>query len=221
MAGVAFGETGFVAAGWEYTGDVSERTDDIDAAVWTSSDGESWERVVDAEGVFAGPPIQGTASGDVVDPGNRPSLQWMRAVVAGGPGFVAVGEDDSQDAQAAVWTSPDGRSWSRVPADAQAFGSRFAERHSVSLVRLFGVAAAEDGRLVAVGVDGPGTWTVGAVLLSANGVSWTRAPHDQVVFGGESSITRIEDVVAGGPGLVAVGGDGTILGVSAAIWTSP
>ena len=64
------------------------------------------------------------------------------------------------------------------------------------LSSLLGVAAAEDGRLVAVGGDCPGTAqivpgglasTVRVALLSADGVSWTRAPHDEAVFGGESS----------------------------------
>ena len=199
--GVAFGETGFVAAGWHTTGDQSALTFNEDAAVWASPDGESWERVADPEGVFGGPPNEVQFG---VDPQLVPTGQSMNDVVNGGPGFVAVG-DDEVDGRAAVWTSPDGQSWSRVPADAQAFGSRRPEDGGVSLL---GVAAAEDGRLVAVGGDW-GQSDVGAVLLSADGVSWTRAPHDEAVFGGESSSTRIDDVVAGGPGFVAVGSEAT------------
>ena len=94
--GVAFGETGFVAAGWEFTGDPSALTFNRDAAVWTSPDGESWERVADPEGVFGGPSHE-----VVVDDRGRgserfvvPSFQGMWDVAAGGPGFVAVGVDD-------------------------------------------------------------------------------------------------------------------------------
>jgi hypothetical protein len=47
----------------------------------------------------------------------------MSAVVAGGPGLVAVGHDDAgEDEDAAVWTSPDGLVWSRVPHDEAVFG---------------------------------------------------------------------------------------------------
>jgi hypothetical protein len=43
----------------------------------------------------------------------------MSGVVAGGPGFVAVGE---RDGNAAVWTSVDGLAWSRVAHDEAVFG---------------------------------------------------------------------------------------------------
>ena len=215
ISGVALGETGFVAVGFQFTGDpISDNPDnDLDAAVWTSPAGQSWERVVDPEGVLGGPPHE------VVRDGERlvvPSWQVMRDVVVGGPGFVAVGGDNfagsDDEARGAVWTSPDGQSWSRVPDDAQVFGSRQAERGSVELL---GVAAAADGRLVAVGLDALRNQEgslAGVVLLSADGVSWTRAPHDEAVFASESSDTVIADVVAGGRGFVAVGSEATPAG---------
>jgi hypothetical protein len=44
-------------------------------------------------------------------------------VVAGGPGLVAVGLDESVgDTDAAVWTSPDGLTWTREPHDEAVFG---------------------------------------------------------------------------------------------------
>ena len=61
----------------------------------------------------------------VSDPGSLWSLvsyedgAAIAGVVAGGPGFVAVGE---RDGDAAVWTSLDGLSWSRVPHDQAVFG---------------------------------------------------------------------------------------------------
>ena len=64
MSGVAPGETGFVAAGWEYTGDGSEN--DIDAAVWTSPDGVTWTLVSEDQSMFENVAIDGvwpTATG--------------------------------------------------------------------------------------------------------------------------------------------------------------
>jgi len=47
----------------------------------------------------------------------------MMSVTVGGPGLVAVGLDESSgDKDAAVWTSPDGITWSRVPHDDAVFG---------------------------------------------------------------------------------------------------
>jgi hypothetical protein len=46
----------------------------------------------------------------------------MVSVTAGGPGLVAVGSDGSGDEDAAVWTSVDGLTWSRVPDDESVLG---------------------------------------------------------------------------------------------------
>ena len=48
----------------------------------------------------------------------------MSSVTAGGPGLVAVGWGfaDFDDDDAAVWTSADGLTWSRVPYDDSALG---------------------------------------------------------------------------------------------------
>ncbi|HEY8478894.1 MAG TPA: hypothetical protein VIL71_03590, partial [Spirillospora sp.] len=65
--------------------------------VWTSSDGRSWTRQPDAVGRVFGR-------------GSR-----VTQVAATGEGFIAIGEKsekgDFSDAEAAVWTSPDGRQW--------------------------------------------------------------------------------------------------------------
>ena len=53
------------------------------------------------------------------------------------------------------------------------------------------------------------------VWTSVDGITWSRVPHDEAVFGGEGD-QEISSVTAGGPGLVAVGesnGD-------AAIWVA-
>ena len=47
----------------------------------------------------------------------------MWSVTQGGPGLVAVGWDGlGGDFDAAVWTSPDGVAWTRVPDDETVFG---------------------------------------------------------------------------------------------------
>ena len=119
---------------------------------------------------------------------------FMSSVVAGGPGFVAVG--------AAVLTSTDGASWSRVPHDDAIFAS---------------------GSMESVIVGGPGLVAVGsidggdaAVWTSPDGVTWSRVSQDEAVFGGPGH-QWMSDVTIGGPGLVAVGYDETN---GAAVWTS-
>jgi len=248
MSSVTVGGPGLVAVGWGRLGD------DEDAAVWTSPDGISWSRVPHDEAVFGG-------DGDKV----------MTSVTAGGPGLVAVGRDTKRvdglfgDGDAAVWTSPDGISWSRVPHDEAVFGGDgYQEMLSVTAggpglvavgweAKRAGVAAAvwtsPDGiiwsrvphdeavfggdgdevmwsvtaggpGLVAVGVDAPGGDGDAAVWTSPDGIIWSRIPHDEAVFGGDS-YQIMRGVTAGGPGLVAVGVDGFGINSDAAVWTSP
>jgi hypothetical protein len=127
-------------------------------------------------------------------------------VTTGGPGLVAVG---GLDPGAAVWTSVDGFTWSRVPHDESVFGSGVMNS----------VTAGGPG-LVAVGEDNDDA----AVWTSVDGFTWSRVPHDEVVFEGVGnpeiwgglSFLSMASVTSGGPGLVAVGGD--IFG--AVVWTS-
>ena len=107
----------------------------------------------------------------------------MFDVVVGGPGLVAVGENDLG---APVWTSVDGITWARVPDDEAAFNAN---------TRIFNVTATSAG-LMAFGDPGlgyPGVWT------SVDGITWARV--DDAVFGRAAP----SDVTVGGPGLVAVG----------------
>jgi hypothetical protein len=125
--------------------------------------------------------------------------QSMRDVTVGGPGFVAVGADN---ADAAVWTSLDGFTWSRVPHDEGVFGG----------AGMGSVTVGGPG-LVAVGSSQPDNGGAATVWTSADGVTWLRVPHDEDVFGG----AEMSDVTAGGPGLVAVGVDDYS---DRAVWTS-
>ncbi len=182
---VTAGGPGLVAVGVDFSGG------DGDAAVWTSPDGISWSRVPHDEAVFGGE-----------------GFQAMSGVVVGGPGLVAVGSDLTGDDDGAVWTSPDGISWSRVPHDEGVFGGEGDQW----MRRL----TAGGPGLVAVGVD---TWAA-AVWTSSDGISWSRVPHDESVFGGEGNQAMVS-VTVGGPGLVAVGLERVGGNADAAVWTSP
>jgi hypothetical protein len=68
--------------------------------------------------------------------------------------------------------------------------------------------------LVAVGFDGVNDFSrtgVGddldaAVWASVDGITWSRAPHDEAVFGARPKpVLEMSSIIAGGPGLVAVG----------------
>jgi hypothetical protein len=110
----------------------------------------------------------------------------------------------------AVWTSPDGISWTRVPHDEAVFGGQNSqEMHRITV---------GGPGLVAVGGDDSGGDIDAAVWTSPDGISWSRASDDDV-FGGEGDQV-IWSVTAGGPGLVAVGGDDSGGDIDAAVWTT-
>jgi hypothetical protein len=185
MNSVTAGGPGLVAVG----------EDKDDAAVWTSVDGFTWSRVPHDEAVFGGPDLSSINYGAV-------SPASMASVTSGGPGLVAVGQDNGD---AAVWTSVDGLIWSRVPADEAVFGGPNRQM-------MLGVTVGGPG-FVAVGQDGPAnnfvmTDYINAVVwTSVDGIKWIRVPHDEAVFGSQGIDDRqgMNSVIAGGPGLVAVG----------------
>jgi hypothetical protein len=204
MYAVTAGGPGLVAVGWEFLGNPR-------AAVWSSVDGLVWFRVPHDDAVFG-------SAGGVGGP-------FMNAVVAGGPGLVAVGYEgmaagyggiDHGWGDAAVWVSVDGLTWSRIPNDEAAFeGGNMVE-----------VAAGGPG-LVAVGTDSSPTGEDqdAAVWTSRDGLVWSRVAPDEAVFGGDG-YQEMYSVVAGGPGLVAVGWDGSWSvdengNRAAAVWVSP
>ena len=187
----------------------------------------SWTRLEDATGALSG-------DGD----------QFLQAITAGGPGFIAVGaecpvscpwvsegewqEDFIGSAPgwdswtAAVWVSENGLEWERVPHDEAVFGGAGDEI-------MLDVVAGGPG-LVAVGMTdewltggdlGPGL-TDGVIWTSADGLTWERVPDPDGVFSGPGD-QRIEAVIAGGPGLIAVGfsgGPDGFTGVEATVWVS-
>jgi hypothetical protein len=146
--------------------------------VWTSPTGSTWTQVPDAP-VFA--------------------KAQINDVSVGPHGLVAIGSAQTGSeigTDAAVWTSPDGLHWTRLPSQPD-----FAD------AAMYAIGAYGSG-LVAVGQGALGA----AVWTSADGIRWVRvadtpALHDAGMYG-----------VASVPsGLVAVGYGHD----SAAIWTSP
>jgi hypothetical protein len=138
----------------------------------------------------------------------------MEAVVAAGSRLVAVGDGCATGdtiCHAAVWTSTDGSTWTRVP-DGPVFdvGAYTVTRR---------------GEMTDVIVGGPGFIAVGrshgptdrraVVWTSTDGTDWTRVPYGDAFARG-----TIEAVTAGGPGYVAVGGEVVGTHGRAAVWTS-
>jgi hypothetical protein len=187
MVSVTVGGPGLVAVGWEGS------LFDQDAAAWTSPDGITWSRVPHDEAVFGG-------EGD----------QQMVSVTAAGPGLVAVGPDLS-DFEAGVWTSPDGITWSRPPADTAVAGG-------IHIRFMSGVTAGGPG-LVAVGWEATPGEIDATAWTSADGISWSQVPTLAAALAGEA-VQSMLSVTAGGPGLVAVGLDSSTGDEDAAVWTS-
>jgi hypothetical protein len=200
MSGVTVGGPGLVAVG--HSGPLDDEASKEDggdrATVWTSVDGIDWSRVPNDEAVFGG--------------------ALMNSVTAGGPGLVAVGSAAREEIKsvAAVWTSVDGVTWSRVRHDEAVFGESVFGEVVMSSVTVGGPG------LVAVGHDGAaqGLNSNAVVWTSRDGIAWSRVPHDQAIFGGVW--VGMNSVTAQGPGLVAVGLEGYVDGEDerAAVWTS-
>ena len=137
-------------------GTSEEGSDLCDAAVWRSTDGRDWVRVTDDQAILGGP-------------GN----QTMNAVAVGGPGLVAVGTDNPAGRpQAAVWTSADGSTWSRVADDHGTLGG--------SDIQGMWAIAASSSEIVAVGYDSS-SWHA-AVWVSTDGISWADVTLSNAVF---------------------------------------
>ena len=112
---------------------------------------------------------------------------------------------------AAVWTSADGRVWSRVPGES--FGRR--GDHRIENVTDFG------GRLVAVGSERAGGGTDPAVWHSEDqGATWGRVPFATSGLHERGKQGAMQAVVEHDPGLVAVGFQRSQEDFDPAIWTS-
>lgn len=130
----------------------------------------------------------------------------MNAIAAGSVGLIAVGESREAvtgNLDAAIWTSPDGREWTRVVDDLGVFGDAASPFGEQAEQRIVDVSATAAG-VVAVGTDGTLSDHDAAVWVSADGSTWERVVHDAAVFGGEGD-QLINAVVHLDGLLVAVG----------------
>ena len=186
---------GFVAIGYA-------ARPDLQATTWFSPDGTTWERI--PLGLEPPAPSPGGFNGARVN-----------AVTWDGRQFVIVGEDRSDwkgfgstlataKARAAVWTSADGRAWTRVPhAPVFEVGGFIDTTEDPESGRMSDVVAGPEG-LVAVGSVctskpvgcEPAAWT------SSDGTSWERVAEMPALSG------RLEAIAASDTGYVAVGNVG-------------
>jgi len=168
----------------------SSKGGDRDAAVWLAHHPQArWHLV------------RGLAS---------PGDQVMRDVAQAGADLVAGGfsTGPSGDEHAAVWRSPDGRSWERV---GERTLSRSGDAEIDSLVAL-------PGLVVAGGYTVHGTEKDAAVWLSHDqGTTWHRATIPSPGGAGDQQINALIDA---GPGLIAVGRRTIDGDVDAAVWLS-
>jgi hypothetical protein len=184
------------------------------AAVWTSRDGYTFERV---------PHTSAFDVGDFLDTMEDPTTGGMADVLAGPSGLVAVGSSCTagpRACEAAVWVSADGADWERVTGLPETSGGISAI--AVSGTRLLaigggGVIASTDGgtwrtvgffgRLRDLAVVGDrffATTDATTTYASADGVDWTL-----VQVGGSPADTPIDPAewhyASNGPVAVAIG----------------
>jgi hypothetical protein len=207
MRSVIAGGPGLVAVGGDGTLDEDAADWTSSAAAWTSSDGFTWTRVPDES-------IVGGSGGE-----------GMFSVAAGGPGLVAVGSMNGvfndhaplRDMDAAVWTSLDGFTWTRVPHDPSVFalsGDGTSSGHE----QMGSVTAGGPG-LVAVGSTGvPETGWDEAVWTSRDGFTWTLLPQSPDNNDCTEGYDEMTGVTFGSFGLMAVGYVNGCNTGAAAVW---
>lgn len=123
--------------------------------------------------------------------------QVIHRVVAGDDQLIAVGSDGEEGfLDAAVWTSADGSTWTRIPQDDAVFGGDSEQE-------MLGITKTEDGYVI-VGEDGPSDQEDAAVWVS-DGVVFERVPVD-AALGGDGPQTMLRALSSSGT-VIAVGKD--------------
>jgi hypothetical protein len=207
------------------------------ARFWTSADGATWTRAPDSE-AFADTEVTAiVALGDALialgrigdgqrgtgsvawrstdartwaridDPALAGGLAVAVAAAPDGSGLVAVGSD-VEEREAVAWVTPDGQAWTRAPREE-------SRLHSAEKIRLTDVVATAAG-YVAVGNFVGFQYGTAASWLSADGLTWVRAPRQAALEGGEP-----EAVIAWLDRLVIVGSRGAPDDYIPSVWISP
>jgi hypothetical protein len=139
----------------------------------------------------------------------------IQAIIAGGPGFIAVGSEQAEAPDgsfandAAVWVSPDGETWERI--DSPVFGAGTDDPGDEMGTQWMSDAATDGDRIVAVGYEG----YAAAVWTSVDGYNWERVIDDALPPGTTDSYMNAVAVYEGG--FIAVGSHRS----DAGIWLSP
>jgi DNA-binding SARP family transcriptional activator len=168
--------------GLTVVGGHSESSGDRNAAIWTSPDLLEWERLIDID-------LEGEGQ------------QQINAILVGGPGLVAVGQETVGDDQnAVVWTSVDGVEWERVEDLEGSLGGPGLQQMSAITV--------SEGMFVAAGTDEVENETDGAVWTSLDAMTWTRLPPTAIETADFTEAGRgegVRDLLVDGDRIVALG----------------
>jgi hypothetical protein len=165
-------------------------------AIWVSEDGTEWARIgLDAIHTEDGTPFTAalTKGAFAPDLSREPHGYEMRSVARTQDQFVAVGE--------AIWTSPDGRSWTMYPLPSEESGECTPEcRANTVVVTGDGlIAAGKDPTLRASPQGGKAS-----IWVSRDGLGWSQVQPDLPAYSELSSLIATED------GFVAVGAGGGV-----------
>ena len=231
MQGIAGAGDALVAWGNAIAGNAAGDTV-VEPVLWTSDDGTSWAKVSDGAGIGSLLDVAAGPDGLVAIDGDRGGI-WFSAdgtaweptddihadsgttgltvwsVAAAGSGYVATGSDDAcavepcPGAVAVIWTSPDGRSWSRVEGDElfDVADPRTAPNHSGAWAMSaaawgshFVVAGAYDATPV-IWISGTPTTTETALVKSSESVEPTASVQPSV--DGRSSEPTVGQIECG------------------------
>jgi hypothetical protein len=193
-------------------------SNDRDGVIWLSADGHSWERVDDPalggqgaqlmEFVATGPgglvaagygerevivavSADGTAWTRIDDGVLQVAPEWLHGFVAGDFGYILIGQEHVSEAgrAPAMWVSPDGTRWDRIPVNTFTNGDPIYVTSSLDSIGI-----TSDGALV--------VWDEwGNAWISTDGYDWDLlAPDDVPVTG----------VIRDGERAVAIGDDGIV-----------
>jgi hypothetical protein len=166
-----------VASGYDQSGT------NQDAAVWTSSNSLNWHQASD-------PSLSG------------PGAQQINMLAVTQSGLVAVGQATTpKGTDAAVWTSADGRQWTRVDESTALAGPGDQVMSSVVYV---------DGTLIAAGTEAVSQDPNGAIWVSGDGKNWKQERPDSIGAGPLTGlgVQRLQWIMFGANHLVVLGRTG-------------
>jgi hypothetical protein len=172
----------------------------VDAAVWSSARGTDWTRVAHDDSIFGG-------DGD----------QMMVSVASSNGLLVAVGFDQPGIGDAAVWTSTDARTWTRLPHHEAILGAGEAGGAEMTSVEAYGQGFIAGGFQQSSGDMDAVVWT------SPNGLTWERVTSEEPVFGGENqqrvAALSVLDATIVAVGLLAPHGGDLDADPDGVVWT--